>query len=141
MGEGEGGGEQDRMSFSRELRNNPTEAERALWRHLRLKQLLGSKFRRQCPLGSYVVDFICFERKLIVELDGGQHAEQFVYDSDRTAWLEAQGYCVLRFWNNQILNEIESVKEVILHQLSKRTPHPSPPPQGGRDGKIVSGRG
>ena len=121
------------MSFSRQLRKNPTEAERALWQHLRFKQLDGNKFRRQQPLGSYVVDFICFERKLIVELDGGQHGEQLTYDSERTAWLEAQGFRVLRFWNDQVLKEIESVKEAILNQLSENSPHPHPPPQGGRE--------
>jgi very-short-patch-repair endonuclease len=104
-------------SKARELRKNPTEAEQALWKHLRMRQINGCKFRHQQPIGSYIVDFVSFERRMIIELDGGQHSQQVVYDSKRTAWLEAQGYCVLRFWNNQVLEEIEAVKAVILKVL------------------------
>ena len=102
---------------ARELRKNPTEAERKLWKHLRLHQIGGYKFRRQQPLGQYILDFVCLEKRLIVELDGGQHSEQIVYDSERTEWLEAQGFRVLRFWNNEVLKEIEVVKEVIAEAL------------------------
>jgi len=80
----------------------------------------GNRFRRQQPIAPYIVDFVCFEKKLIVELDGGQHAEQSAYDAERTTWLESQGFRVLRFWNNQILMEIEAVKEVIWKELVER---------------------
>ena len=89
------------MSTTRagELRNNPTEAERSLWQHLRLRQLGGHKFRRQQSLGPYIVDFVCLEKRLIIEVDGGQHSEQKAYDAERNTWLEVQGFHVLRFWN------------------------------------------
>ena len=76
--------------------------------------------RRQQPLGRYIVDFVCLEKRLIVELDGGQHAEQVLSDTARTAWLETQGFRVLRFWNNEVLSEIESVKEAIREALQQR---------------------
>ena len=105
---------------ARDLRRNPTDAERALWKHLRLRQLGGYKFRRQQPLGQYIVDFVCLEKRLIVELDGGQHAERVGADTVRTAWLGAQGFHVMRFWNHDILNEIEVVKEAIRVELLRR---------------------
>ena len=110
---------------ARELRKNPTESEQTLWKHLRLRQLGGYKFRRQQPLGPYFVDFVCLEKRLIVEVDGGQHSEQVAYDSERTARLEAQGFRILRFWNNEVLKEIEIVKEVIAEALACRI---TPPP-------------
>ena len=110
---------------ARELKKNPTEAEKKLWNHLRLRQLGGYKFRRQHPLGPYIVDFICLEKRLIIEVDGGQHCERVDYDKERTAWLKAQGFRVLRFWNNEVLNEIDVVKEVIAEVLN---PHLDPPP-------------
>ena len=100
-----------------ELRENPTEAERTLWRHVRLRQLGGHKFRRQHPIGQYIVDLVCLEKRLIIELDGGQYSEQVAYDSERCKWLEKQGFCVLRFWNNQVLQETEGVKKVIVEAL------------------------
>ena len=105
-----------------------------LWRHLRLRQLEGYKFRRQQPLGPYIVDFVCFEKRLIIELDGGQHNEQVAYDSERSAWLAKRGYRVLIFCNDQLLKEIGSVKDVIAEALGCQfeTPHLYPPPQGGR---------
>ena len=105
-------------SRAKELRNNPTEAERILWQHLRLCQLGGYKFRRQQPLGDYIVDFVCFEKRLIIEVDGGQHNSQYLYDERRDAWLEQQGFRVLRFWNNEVLQNIEGVKEVIWQALT-----------------------
>jgi len=102
---------------ARELRKNPTDAERKLWSHLRRRQIGGHKFRRQLPLGPYFVDFVCLEKKLVVEVDGGQHNEQGDYDVKRTEWLEAQRFRVLRFWNNEVLKEIEIVKEVIEEAL------------------------
>ena len=106
-----------------------TDAEKKLWKHLRLKQLESYRFRRQFPLGEYIVDFICLEKKLIIEVDGGQHSDLSDYETERNQWLEKQNFQILRFWNNQVLNEIESVVEIILNIL---TPHLYPPPQGGR---------
>jgi very-short-patch-repair endonuclease len=88
---------------ARWLRRDRTEAEARLWRYLRNRQLEGAKFRFQSPVGPYVVDFLCTEAKLIVELDGGQHGEQIAQDALRTKALEAAGYTVLRFWNNDVL--------------------------------------
>ena len=102
---------------SRAFRSNPTDAERALWRQLRCRQLGGYKFRRQQPVGQYIVDFVCLERRVIIELDGGQHAKQVGYDAERTAWLESQGFRVLRFWNNQVFQELEGVKTAIGNEL------------------------
>ena len=101
----------------RELRGNPTEAEKNVWRHLRYKQLGGHRFRRQHPIGNFIVDFFCFERSLVIELDGGHHSEQGDYDQKRALRLESRGYKVLRFWNNQIMNEIDAVLEAILKEL------------------------
>jgi len=102
---------------ARELRESPTEAERVLWNHIRRRQLGGHRFRRQHLIGPYVVDFFCFQKGLALEIDGGQHSERAGLDAERTAWLEGRGYQVLRFWNNQVQNEIEAVKEAILHAL------------------------
>ena len=104
---------------ARELRKNSTDTERALWKHLRLRQLGGYKFRRQQPIGQYIVDFVCLEKRLLIELDGGQHSELVDYDSARTAWLGAQGFRLLRFWNNQVLAEIDAVKALILRSLEE----------------------
>jgi len=122
---------------ARALRKNPTDAERTLWSHLRFWQVHGHKFRRQQPIGDYIVDFICLEKKLIIEVDGGQHAEQEIYDSARDAWLRAQGYFVLRFWNNDVLQNIDGVKETIFTALGT-TPFLSPSPQGGRRRKRTA---
>src|SRR5881275_1085054 len=118
-------------SRARQLRRNLTEAEQTLWRHLRLRQLDGCKFRRQQPIGPYIVDFICFETRLIVELDGGQHNSQTTSDAERSAWLKTQGFRVLRFWNHEVLQNIEAVKESIREALLP--PHPNLPPQGGKE--------
>ncbi|OGW81765.1 MAG: hypothetical protein A3G33_05635 [Omnitrophica bacterium RIFCSPLOWO2_12_FULL_44_17] len=114
---------------ARELRKNMTDSEKMLWKRLRMKQFEGLKFRRQCSIENYIVDFACFERKLIIEIDGGQHAEQVLYDSKRDDWLRKQGFCMLRFWNNEVQQNLEGVLQVILDHLS---PHLYPPPQGGR---------
>jgi len=116
---------------ARTLRKNPTEAEKVLWSHLRFWQVDGYKFRRQQPIGNYIVDFVCLEKKLIIELDGGQHAEQNDYDARRDAWLREQGFTVLRFWNNDVLQNVSSVKDAILSELES-TPFLNPSPQGGR---------
>ncbi len=120
---------------ARALRNRPTEAERALWKHLRLRQMDGNKFRRQQPLGRYIVDFVCLEKRLIVELDGGQHAVQATADAARTAWLETQGFRMIRFWNQDVLQNMAAVRETIRQALlEERPPHPFPPPQRGEGG-------
>ena len=100
-------------SAARKLRKNQTEAEKKLWKVLRNKQLEGLKFRRQFPFGRYVADFVCNEKKLVVEVDGGQHANQGLEDKKRTKFFEEEGYQVLRFWNNEVLVNIEGVMEII----------------------------
>ena len=102
---------------AKELRKSPTEAELTLWKQICRRQLGGYRFRRQQPLGPYIANFVCFEKRLIIELDGGQHSENVAQDIERTRWLESQGLRVLRFWNNQVLREIEAVKQVIFEAL------------------------
>ena len=111
-------------AFPSHLRTNSTDAEKRLWRALRNRQLAGSKFRRQHPIPPYIVDFVCLEARLIVELDGGQHAEALPYDAARTTYLERLGYKVLRSWNNEVLGNTEMVLEAILSELP--SPRPSP---------------
>ena len=98
---------------ARRLRQEATDAESLLWRHLRGRRLRGYKFRRQVVIEPYIVDFVCFNAKLIVEADGGQHGDQMAYDAQRTAELEAMGYSVVRFWNHEILKEFDSVLQRI----------------------------
>lgn len=113
---------------ARELRRAQTPQEQALWQHLRAKRFDGYKFRRQQPLGHYIVDFVCFGQKLIVELDGSQHANATQYDAQRDAWLKQQGFRVLRFWNNQWTAQPESVLEAIWLTLQQEPPLSSCPP-------------
>ena len=113
--------------LARNLRTNQTDAERLLWRHLRNRQLSGHKFRRQQIIGPYVVDFVCLENKLIVELDGGQHMENAASDSQRSAFLHSQGFRVVRFWNNELLANTEGVLYSIECELL-RLPSPGPHP-------------
>src|SRR5205085_7142473 len=101
---------------ARELRRNATDAEQRLWNALRSRQLQGYKFRRQHPIGGFVADFACTKHRLIIEADGGQHAEN-PGDARRTAILEAQGWRVLRFWNHEILGNTEGVVETVLQEL------------------------
>ena len=103
-----------RICRARQLRRNLTDAERALWQVLRNRQVSGYRFRRQAPIGPYVVDFVCFEIRLVIEVDGGQHIERADYDEGRTAWLEGAGFRVIRFWNNEVLLERESVRDAIF---------------------------
>jgi very-short-patch-repair endonuclease len=105
--------------YARSLRKQMTEAERLLWCHLRNRQLGGWKFRRQHPIGPFVVDFICSEKKIIVEVDGGQHAIHIKEDAERSRYLQEQGYRILRFWNNDVLEGIDSVLEVVHRELSE----------------------
>jgi very-short-patch-repair endonuclease len=118
---------------ARELRKRMTDAEQRLWCHLRNRQLLGWKFRRQNEIGRYIVDFVCPESMLVVELDGGQHLGQIEYDEHRTQPLKAMGCRVLRFWNNDVLMDTETVLEVILKTLASMAPHPNPLPGGERE--------
>jgi very-short-patch-repair endonuclease len=112
-------------AFARVLRKSMTDAERKLWRDLRMRQLHGYKFRRQFSLGSYIVDFVCLEARLIIEVDGGQHADQKYGDEERDAWLKSQNFHVLRYWNNQVLNELDAVLADIAMVLEA---FPTPPP-------------
>ncbi|MEA3350620.1 MAG: endonuclease domain-containing protein [Chloroflexota bacterium] len=89
-----------------ELRKEQTPAERKLWAHLRGKKFKGVKFRRQHAIGNYIVDFCAIKEKLIIELDGSHHLDQIEYDEERTAYLETQGYKVIRFWNSQVMNDV-----------------------------------
>jgi len=122
-----------RVGTARRLRRDQTDAERALWFRLRDRRLNGMKFRRQMPVKSYVVDFCCESAHLIVELDGGQHIERGSEDAKRTADLEAYGYLVLRFWNNDVLRNTDGVVETILATASQEPPHPNPLPNGERE--------
>jgi very-short-patch-repair endonuclease len=115
--------------IARRLRKHSTDTERHLWRHLRDRQIEGFKFRRQQAVGRYVVDFMNFDKKVVVELDGGQHVLD-PGDKIRDEWLRAEGYKVLRFWDNQVLSDLEGVLETIRDFLL--TPHPDPLPQGER---------
>ncbi len=111
-----------KSGLQRILRNNSTNAERVLWQKLRGRQLDGCKFRRQHPYGDYVLDFVCLDRKLVVELDGGQHLEMRDEDQRRTAALEQAGFVVLRFWNDQVFRQMDDVLEVIWRALRARVP-------------------
>jgi len=118
-------------AFARAMRKAPTEAERKLWWHLRHRlPISDTHFRGQVRLGRYIVDFASHRAKLVIEIDGGQHAEQTVPDAERTRFLEAEGYRVVRFWNNEVLTNINGVLEAIQHALAA-TPTPDPSPQGG----------
>ncbi|WP_404714284.1 endonuclease domain-containing protein [Sphingomonas sp. MMS24-J13] len=123
MGEGLGRG--PIRERARALRRNQTEAEQSLWKLLRAKRFERWKFRRQYPIGYYIVDFACPAARLIVEADGSQHVES-AHDARRDAWLASQGWRVIRFWNHHILNEQESVLTAIFNALSDPLPNPSP---------------
>ena len=103
---------------ARMLRVNQTPAERALWYRLRRRQLGGHRFRRQHPLGPYVVDFVCLKERLVIELDGGQHAVREEHDAKRTLWLEHEGFQVVRFWNIDVFTNLDGVCDAILHKLA-----------------------
>ncbi|WP_111981195.1 endonuclease domain-containing protein [Dyella jiangningensis] len=116
---------------ARGLRAGQTDAEQLLWRHLRNRHLQGWKFRRQHEIGPYIADFACPDAGLMVELDGGQHGEQLAYDESRTRKLQEEGYRVLRFWNNDVLKNTDSVLEAILEALASPDPSPRPSPRRG----------
>jgi very-short-patch-repair endonuclease len=112
------------------LRKRQSDAEEKLWFNLRNRHLTGFKFRRQHRIGRYVVDLVCLERKLVIEVDGGQHNESpiNIQDTQRTIWLEKEGYRVVRFWDNDVLNNTDGVLETIRIILDDAHPHPDPLP-------------
>ncbi|HZF44677.1 MAG TPA: endonuclease domain-containing protein [Sphingomonadaceae bacterium] len=116
-----GGYTDETLNRAKALRREMTVAERLLWKHLRGRQLAGAKFRKQQPIGPFIGDFVCQEKRLIVEADGGQHADSET-DVQRTRFLESKGYRVIRFWNNEILQNIEGVLTAIMRVLE--SPHP-----------------
>lgn len=131
----------DQKHFARQLRRNMTDTEKLLWRHLRGHRLAGQKFRRQQPLGGYVVDFVHFGARLIVEADGGQHNAS-AGDVQRDQWLRRQGFRVLRFWNNEILLNTEEVLAVIFEAVGgSSVSSPSPQPSPARGEGVGSCRG
>ena len=113
----------EEIERARELRQAQTDAERKLWNVLRNRGVAGYKFRRQVPVGPYFADFLCIEAKLIIELDGSQHAthEAKAYDAQRTAFLESEGYYVIRFWNDHVLTNMDGAVRVIMDVLGKKS--------------------
>lgn len=139
-------------SYARQLRSEMTDAEQKLWQHLRMRQIAGLKFRRQHPCGPFILDFACLQIKLAIEVDGGQHNENKQKDIERTLYLQKNGWTVLRFWNNEVLQEIDAVLMVIHQSCHLRPshiqhihsqhnhPHPSLPPEMGKEvGKQAVG--
>jgi len=122
---------------SRALRLGATEAERKLWQHLKARQLMGVRFNRQFPVGQYICDFVSRSRGLVIEIDGGQHnrAADRQYDARRTAFLHAQGYRVIRFWNSDVLDNVEGVLKRIERVLEDM---PSPGPSRRREESLWS---
>ena len=111
------------IKFAKAMRHQPTNAEAIIWTALRGARLQGCKFKRQQPIGVYIVDFVCFECELVVEIDGGQH--DVSEDLARTSWLQSQGFRVLRFWNNEVIERKNDVLESIIRALRE---YPSPQP-------------
>ena len=124
-----------RRATARKLRSNTTPHERILRRALKELPIEGTHFRRPAAIGPYVVDFSCPAKKLIVELDGGHHNEDAtaVRDSQRQAWLEKEGFRVIRFWNHEVLGNPDGVWAIVREALPERHPHPDPPPSRGRE--------
>ena len=116
---------------ARSHRKNPTDSEMRLWSHLRRRQIAGIRFRRQVSIGPYIVDFASHEAKLVIEVDGGQHDRGSAKETARTRRIQQDGFRVLRFWNSEVLGNIEGVVLSIETELAA-DPHPNPPPQGGR---------
>ena len=139
---------QQTLERAKTLRQYQTDAEGLLWHYLRNKQLDGYNFRRQQPIGPYIVDFACMSRKLVIELDGGQHAEQHTYDKKHDDYLRGKGYRILHFWNNEVFQNCMDVLEAVYQALVGPPPHqPSPggsasatPPQGGSDWSVERAR-
>jgi very-short-patch-repair endonuclease len=118
---------------AQELRQNATDAEKRLWLYLRNRQLDGHKFSRQMPVGPFICDFMCREARLIVELDGGQHDAAAGRDAERTRFIESEGYRVIRFWNNDVLGNVDGVLSEILRVLAGS---PTPSPSRKREGNA-----
>ena len=116
---------------ARTLRAQSTDAERHLWRELRRRRIGGYRFRRQVPIAGFVADFACLEARLVIELDGREHLERKSYDDERDRTLAAQGFRVLRFWDNDVFHDTEAVLDAILRSLESPLPHPNLPPQAG----------
>lgn len=115
---------------AQQLRKNLTKAENLLWQKLRNRQFEDFKFRRQQPVGSYIVDFVNFEKRMVIEVDGGQHAILKDKDKKRDAWLNAEGYAVMRFWNNEVFENLDGILEVIRDKLTTPSPSPLLPGEG-----------
>ncbi len=114
---------------ARRLRRDATDVEQRFWLAVRDRRLAGFKFRRQATIGPFIVDFLCVERRLVVELDGGQH--DGATDAARTAWLEGRGYHVIRFWNQEVIENFDGVLQAVSAALIRRPPSPNPLPQAG----------
>ncbi len=112
---------------ARALRQDMTEAERRVWQILRSQQITGYKFRRQVPIGRYIADFVCHEARLIVEIDGGQHDRSSPPEAERSEFLQTEGYRILRFWNNEVLANLDGVHKAIADELAA-SPPPKPSP-------------
>jgi very-short-patch-repair endonuclease len=110
------------LDHARQLRQDQTDTEQFVWGKLRNRRFCAFKFRRQVPLKNYIADFVCFDRQLIIELDGGQHTVQQEYDQRRTTWLESQGFRVLRFWNHEVFQDWEAIEELIWRKLQEELP-------------------
>lgn len=119
------------IHFAKLLRSNQTPQELKVWQALRASRLMSFKFRRQVPIGEFIVDFVCFDQKLIIEIDGGQHADN-LKDIVRDATLKKLGFRVLRFWNNEVDQNFDGVMDLVLRQLQNPTPHPDSLPIGER---------
>ena len=113
------------IKFAKAMRHQPTNAETLIWTALRGARLQGFKFKRQQPIGVYIVDFVCFEHSLIIEIDGGQHGDEVSKDQARSDWLQSQGFRVMRFWNNEVIERKDDVLESIIRALRE---YPSPQP-------------
>lgn len=120
---------------ARRLRQDMTDAERKVWRFLRARQTEGFRFRRQVPFGRYIADFVCHEAALVIEIDGGQHDAESPAEIQRSKFLEAQGYRIIRFWNDDVLANAEGVYVTIVENLGRHHPHPNPPPSRGRESR------
>jgi len=115
-------------SLAKIMRRHPTDAENLLWQSLRAKRFLGLKFKRQEPIGDYIADFICYEKKIVIELDGGQHARKRneLEDKKRDEWMKSQGFKILRIWNHEVLQNLEGLLEHIADECQSPSPLSSP---------------
>ena len=116
-----------RLPNARKLRQESTDAEQKFWYQVKDRRLEGHKFRRQVGVGHYIVDFLCLDKRLVIELDGGQHDENRAKDEQRSRYIESQGFRVIRFWNNEVLQNMSGVLETVLAHLGRRTGAPPRP--------------